>query len=470
MREKTKKRLKLALKILCWTTAAAFVAGVVAFAVAWCMIDWTDEGANDYPGGVVLRDSSGEVLRVSLGEGDVDCRPYYKADADDWIVKALVASEDGTFWTHCGVRPLSVLRAAVQNILTGRRVSGASTITMQAVRLIDPHPKNLKWKAIESIKALKMERKKDKKWIISQYLNRAPYGSNFIGIEAAASGWFGKQAKDLGPGEAALLAGMVQAPSRFRPDRWLDRALRRIEPDEDHAVRRKQDRGVRRARTVADLYLRAEFGCFGMLADPVCAGQDERIAQEIVRIRREKDLVFTRVDAADPRRDAHRHAGALALPDRVRVNAVVPSENAPVRGGGERPARHGLSEMLVQEFRRACILAFLRFRVREPELAGDLADFGLRHAAEREDDPRELFLREPEEEIRLVLFAAGTAGEDGFAVFSVGRFRIMSRGERRTTVLFHKRHERAEFDPWIANGAWIRREAGFVHVPARTQD
>ena len=122
MREKTKKRLKLALKILCWTTAAAFVAGVVTFAVAWCMIDWTDEGANDYPGGVVLRDSSGEVLRVSLGEGDVDCRPYYKADADDWIVKALVASEDGTFWTHCGVRPLSVLRAAVQNILTGRRV------------------------------------------------------------------------------------------------------------------------------------------------------------------------------------------------------------------------------------------------------------------------------------------------------------------------------------------------------------
>ena len=229
MREKTKKRLKLTLKILCWTTAAAFVAGVVAFAVAWGMIDWTDEGTNDYPGGVVLRDSSGEVLRVSLGEGDVDCRPYYKADADDWIVKAIVASEDGTFWTHCGVRPLSVLRAAVQNILTGRRVSGASTITMQAVRLIDPHPKTLKWKAIESIKALKMERKKDKKWIISQYLNRAPYGSNFIGIEAAASGWFGKRAKDLGPGEAALLAGMVQAPSRFRPDRWLDRALRRRE-------------------------------------------------------------------------------------------------------------------------------------------------------------------------------------------------------------------------------------------------
>jgi penicillin-binding protein 1C len=229
MREKRKKRLRLALKIVCWSVAAAVAAGMAAFAVAWCMIDWTDEGADEYPGGVVLRDSSGEVLRVSLGEGDVDCRPYYKADPDDWIVKALVASEDGTFWTHCGVRPLSALRAAVQNIAMGRRISGASTITMQTVRLISPHPKTLKWKAKEAVKALKMELRKDKKWIISQYLNRAPYGSNFIGVEAAASGWFGKKAKDLGPGEAALLAGMVQAPSRFRPDRWLERALKRRE-------------------------------------------------------------------------------------------------------------------------------------------------------------------------------------------------------------------------------------------------
>lgn len=201
----------------------------ITFAVAWCTIDWSPAGSETYPGGVVLRDAGGEILRVSLGEGDVDCRPYYQADPEDWIVKALIASEDGTFWTHHGVRPLSALRAAVQNILMGRRVSGASTITMQVVRLIEPHPKSLKWKAIEAIKAMKMELVRDKRWILSQYLNRAPFGSNFIGIEAAAQGWFGKGAKDLGPGEAAILAGMVQAPSRFRPDRWLDRALHRRE-------------------------------------------------------------------------------------------------------------------------------------------------------------------------------------------------------------------------------------------------
>ena len=209
--------------------AALAIAAALCLAAAWLVVDWTDEGADEYAGGMVLRDSAGRVMRVSLGPNDVDCRPYYHADPEDWIVKAIVASEDGTFWTHCGVRPLSALRAAFQNVTTGRRVSGASTITMQAVRLIAPHPKSLKWKFIEAVKALKMERRKDKRWILSQYLNRAPYGSNFVGIEAAANGWFGKGAKELGIGEAACLAGMVQAPSRFRPDRSLDSLLKRRE-------------------------------------------------------------------------------------------------------------------------------------------------------------------------------------------------------------------------------------------------
>ena len=200
---------------------------MLAAAAVFLAVGWTDEGCDIYPGGTVLRNSDGNVMRVSLGEGDVDCRPYYTADPEDWVVKALVASEDGTYWRHCGIRPLSIIRAAFQNITCRRRISGASTITMQAVRLIRPHPKTLWWKAKEAVMAVKMERAKDKVWILSQYLNRAPYGSNFVGIESAANGWFGKGAKDLGLGEAAMLAGMVQAPSRFRPDRGMEKALKR---------------------------------------------------------------------------------------------------------------------------------------------------------------------------------------------------------------------------------------------------
>lgn len=204
----------------------AFLACIVAalaavFLVAsWIFIGWSDEGSEEYPGGTILRDSSGRILRVTLGPGDVDCRPFYVASPDDWIVKALVAAEDSSFWSHHGVRPMSVLRAAWQNVSCRRRISGASTITMQAVRLLKPHPKNLWWKWKEAIKAAKMERAKSKEWILSQYLNRAPFGSNFVGIEAASQGWFGKSTKELGLGEAAMLAGMVQAPTRFRPDKW----------------------------------------------------------------------------------------------------------------------------------------------------------------------------------------------------------------------------------------------------------
>ncbi len=218
--------MKRRLKRLALAVGLVAVA-VVAFLVAsWVWIDWTDAGSGDYPGGAVLRDAAGNVLRVSLGPGDVDCRPYYVASPDDWIVKALVASEDGTFWTHHGVRPLSILRAAWQNVTCRRRISGASTITMQAVRLIAPHPKTFWWKWKEAVMALKMERAKSKTWIVSQYLNRAPFGSNLVGIESAAQGWFGKGAKDLGLGEAAMLAGMVQAPTRYRPDRWGSAARR----------------------------------------------------------------------------------------------------------------------------------------------------------------------------------------------------------------------------------------------------
>lgn len=183
---------------------------------------------------------------MALGPGDVDCRPYYEADPEDWIVKALIASEDGTFWTHRGVRPLSMIRAFAQNVFSRRRISGASTITMQTVRLIRPHEKSYAAKWVEAFDALKMERQKSKTWILSQYLNRAPFGSNFIGIEAAAQGWFGKGAKELGLGEAAMLAGMVQAPSRFRPDRGYEQAIRR----RDYVLGRMLELGMATAEQV----------------------------------------------------------------------------------------------------------------------------------------------------------------------------------------------------------------------------
>lgn len=209
--------------------AAAIAVALLAPVVAWLLVDPHLELADEYPAGAVLRDSHGDVMRVSLGAGDMDCRPYYAAAADDWIVKAVVAAEDRRFFSHSGVDWLSVCRAFRQNVSSFRRVSGASTLTMQASRLVLPHPRTLFWKGVEAIRAMKIEMSRDKMWIVSQYLNRAPFGSNLVGIEAAAQGWFGKSAKDLGLGEASLLAGLVQSPGRLRPDRHMDRALKRRE-------------------------------------------------------------------------------------------------------------------------------------------------------------------------------------------------------------------------------------------------
>lgn len=201
----------------------------VVFAFSLWLIDPPLEASTHYPAGTILRDRTGTVLRVGLGPDDQDCRPWYRADPEDWIVQALVASEDKRFWRHRGVDALSLLRAVRQNVTTGRRISGASTITSQAVRLITPHPRTLRWKYVEAFQALRLEMAMTKLAIIEQYLNRAPMASNLVGIEAGAMGWFGKPAKSLSLGEAALLAGMVQSPSRFRPDRNLAAALRRRE-------------------------------------------------------------------------------------------------------------------------------------------------------------------------------------------------------------------------------------------------
>lgn len=206
--------------------AAAALASA-AFAISLSCIRAPLEAARRYPAGVILRDSDGAILRVGLGPNDQDCRPYYSASTNDWVVLALIASEDKRFWHHPGIDPLSILRATGQNVFSRRRISGASTITSQAVRLITPHPRTWRWKYIEAFQALRLEMAMTKTEILSQYLNRAPMGSNLVGIEAGAMGWFGKSAKALSLGEAALLIGMVQSPTRFRPDRSMDRALKR---------------------------------------------------------------------------------------------------------------------------------------------------------------------------------------------------------------------------------------------------
>lgn len=183
----------------------------------------------DYGAGQKLLCREGMPLRIQLGADDQDARPQAYDAMSPWVCKALMAAEDKRFLSHAGIDPWAILRALGQNLWSRRRISGASTLSTQVIRMAEPRARTLETKLIEAAKALYMEQFLDKQTVLEQYLNRAPFGGNIVGIEAASRIYFDKSAADLTLAEAALLAGLPQAPSRFRPDRNMPAARKRME-------------------------------------------------------------------------------------------------------------------------------------------------------------------------------------------------------------------------------------------------
>lgn len=173
---------------------------------------------------VSLLDSEGAVLRA-FPAGDGAWRlPTGAAAVDRRYVRMLLAWEDRRFDDHPGIDPLAVLRALWQDLAAGRVVSGASTLTMQAARLLEPHPRRLGAKLLEMARALQLERRLGKDGVLAAYLTLAPFGGNIEGVRAAARAYFGKEPDRLTDAEAALLVALPQAPEQLRPDRFPQRA------------------------------------------------------------------------------------------------------------------------------------------------------------------------------------------------------------------------------------------------------
>ncbi len=179
------------------------------------------------PYGGILTDCNGVMLRELPHPSDVRCLPVTGTEIAPAMRVAMVASEDGRFYRHSGIDPHAILRAIFDNLRYRRIVSGASTITWQIVRMAHRRPRTYANKIREARAAVRLDARYDKDELLTHYLNRAPFGGNLIGVEAAARAYFGKPASALDYAEAALLAGLPQAPSRFRPDRHLPAALQR---------------------------------------------------------------------------------------------------------------------------------------------------------------------------------------------------------------------------------------------------
>ena len=138
---------------------------------------------------------------------------------------ALVQFEDRHFYHHPGVNPVSIVRAAADNIRNRRVVSGGSTITMQVIRLSRRKPRNLIQKAVEAFMATRLELRFSKRKILALYASHAPFGGNVVGLEAASWRYFGRPPSELSWGEAATLAVLPNAPASVHMSRGREELL-----------------------------------------------------------------------------------------------------------------------------------------------------------------------------------------------------------------------------------------------------
>ena len=181
-------------------------------------------------GAQIIVDSQGEPLRRFADNNGVWRYPISQSQVSEHYIQALLAYEDRWFYRHPGVNPVALGRAFYQWLKYGRIISGGSTLTMQVARLRYPASAGgqhgLSGKLVQLMRAVQLEWHFSKQDILHYYLNHAPFGGTIEGVETASRHYFGHSARWLTQAQAALLAGLPQAPSFYRPDRHPDRAIK----------------------------------------------------------------------------------------------------------------------------------------------------------------------------------------------------------------------------------------------------
>jgi penicillin-binding protein 1A len=198
--------------------------GVVAF-YAYDLPDVDNLGERTRTPSVRLVSADGvQIARF----GDAYATPVHVADLPDHVRFAVLATEDRRFYSHFGLDVIALARATLANLRAGRVVQGASTLTQQIAKNVFLTPeRSFKRKIQELLLAFWLEHTFAKDQLLSIYLNRVYLGAGTYGIGAASARYFGKPATKLSLGEAAMIAGLLKAPSRYAPTRDLERAQAR---------------------------------------------------------------------------------------------------------------------------------------------------------------------------------------------------------------------------------------------------
>ncbi len=179
------------------------------------------------PTSFVLTDASGNLLNASIAE-DGQWRFPHNDTVPEKFEKCITTFEDARFFYHPGVDPAALTRAGWQYISNRKVVSGGSTLTMQVIRMHKKNTRRNLWnKLIECIMAVRLECSYKKSSILALYASNAPFGSNVVGLDAAAWRYFGRSAGQLSWGEMASLAVLPNAPSLVHPGRNRDLLLQK---------------------------------------------------------------------------------------------------------------------------------------------------------------------------------------------------------------------------------------------------
>jgi len=213
---------RVAVLLLLW---AAIIGGGVLGYFALTLPDTSDLTRAERRPSVTILAADSSLLTTF---GDLFGQPLTLQEMSPYLPKAVIATEDRRFYSHFGVDPIGLLRAAVANLTAGHVVQGGSTITQQlAKNLFLTSERSFARKVRETLLALWLEHRFTKDEILEIYLNRVYLGAGTYGVDAAAHRYFGKSARRTTLYESAAIAGLLKAPARFNPTRDRDKAAAR---------------------------------------------------------------------------------------------------------------------------------------------------------------------------------------------------------------------------------------------------
>ena len=226
-KRESKQRFKNRMRIL--KIFAALVITLLTY-IAYCLLTLPNmsEAINRtrQPSTTIIADNGNEVQTF----GTVYSEVIRSEELPQYVVDAIVYTEDRRFYRHFGFDVISFTRAMIANIFAGRYAQGGSTITQQVAKnLFLTSEKSVRRKVQELLLAFWLEYKFSKEQILTLYLNRVYLGSGAYGIEAASQKYFQKTSRDLNIMEAAVIAGMLKAPSRYNPIASKERAMERAQ-------------------------------------------------------------------------------------------------------------------------------------------------------------------------------------------------------------------------------------------------